>query len=148
QLRRVEGPDARDLKARTGAEREHVRRHVQAVRPDAELRIVIEVVANLDRIEVPAAGQRVATLRRGETLVRRREDVAANIGQEGEVGDDPAVFERVIDDDRIAKVVRVAEVSEVALAHERVEGEGRFLETVGFSEDADRGVNRLNVVSR
>ena len=66
---------------------------------------------------------------------------------EGEVGDDPAVLERVVEHDGIAEVGRVAQVAEVALAHERVEREGGHQEhPSACAEDADRRVDRLDEV--
>ena len=95
-LRFVQRPDADTLERAAGAEREEVRRHVQTVRPDAELRIVVEDVGDLNRIEIPAAAHRIARHRRGETLIRRRDRVARAVDLEREVGNDPAVFERVV----------------------------------------------------
>ena len=67
---------------------------------------------------------------------------------EGEVGHDPAVVEGVVDDDRIAEVVGVAQVAEVALAHQVVEGDGRHKRTGILVEDAQRGIDGLQVVHR
>src|SRR5205085_6659362 len=99
----VERPHANALES-AGAEGEEVRRHVQAIRPDAELRIVVESVTNLDGVEVPPASDRIPADRSGEALVGRGDGVAAAVNQEGEVGDDPAVFKGVVKDDRIAEV--------------------------------------------
>src|SRR5205807_2076432 len=54
----------------------------------------------------------------------------------------------VVEDDRVAVIVRVAEVPEAALRHEGVEGERGFLEAVRLTEDADGGVDGLDVVIR
>ena len=77
-LRLVERPDARALEGAAGGIAEHVRRHVDAVRPDAELRVVVEAAGRVDRVEVPAAADRVAGLRHGEALevAGRIDDVA------------------------------------------------------------------------
>ncbi len=56
----VERPGARGLECGAGAEGEHVGRHVETVRPDAELRIVVQRVVDLDGVEVPAAAHRIA----------------------------------------------------------------------------------------
>src|SRR5256885_7108353 len=56
-----------------------------------------------------------------------------------EVGDEPAVLEAVVEDDRIAEVVRVAQVAEGALAHEGIEAERRHRGAARFQIDADRG---------
>src|SRR5205823_6271447 len=61
----IERVRARILVNRTGAEREHVRRHVETVRPNAELRIITEEVGHLTRIEAPATRYRIASLRSG-----------------------------------------------------------------------------------
>ena len=77
---------------------EHIGRHVVAVRPHAQLGIVVEVVAGegagvgLEGVEVPAAGHRVAGLRDGDALV-----VGTGVEVEpGEIGDDPAVYRGIV----------------------------------------------------
>ena len=135
---------------RAGAVAEHVRRHVDPVRPDAELRVVVQGPRRGDRVEVPAAVDRVAGLRDGEALegAGRVDDVAGAVELEGEVRDDPAVLVAVVEHDGIAEVVGVAEVPEVPLAHERVERERRDAVPVRLVVDADRDVDRLDVVVR
>ena len=146
----VERPDVEAEVRPAGRVAEHVGRHVDAVRPDAELRVVAEAAGGGDRVEVPAAGDRVARLRDGEAL----EDASGGltlpraVELEREVGDEPAVLEAVVEDDRVAEVVGVAEVPEVPLAHERVERERRDAVAVRLVVDADRGVDRLDVVGR
>src|SRR5260370_823331 len=56
----VEGAGACGFERRAGAEGEHVRRHVEAIGPDADLRIVVEGVADLDGVKVPSAADRIA----------------------------------------------------------------------------------------
>ena len=51
---------------------EHVHRHVETVRPHAELRIVAQTAGGVDRVEVPAARHRIAGLRHREALERAR----------------------------------------------------------------------------
>lgn len=58
-----------------------------------------------------------------------------------------AAYKGVIDNNRISKVVGIAQVAEVALAHEGVEGERRYRCTAGLVVNTDRGIDGLNVVS-
>src|SRR5205814_8682199 len=111
--------------------------------PDAELRVVVQCARGRDRIEVPAAVDRVAGLRDREALegAGRVDDVAAPVELEREVGDEPTVLVGVVEDDRVAEVVRVAEVPEGPLAHERVEGERRDAYAARLVVDPDRGVD-------
>src|SRR5204862_2918572 len=102
------------------------------------------------RVEVPTAAGRIATLGSRKALVGpgRIDDILRGVELEREVGDDPAVGEGVVHDNRVAEVVRVTEIAEVALAHERVEGERRDADAVGLAVDPDRSVDRLDVVLR
>ena len=149
-LRLVVGPHARADESRAGDTRsELVGRAVQAVAPDAELRIVGEVVGDGVGVVVPTAAHRIAGARDREAFVnRRRGDGAAGIRRECEIGDDPAILEGIVDHHRIAVIVGIAQVAEMALAHERVERERRNAHTGRLVVDADRRVDGLDVISR
>src|SRR5205085_10353445 len=130
----VEGPHLRVLKqALTGAG-EVVRRHVDRVRPDTELRVVGERAAalRLPGVEVPAAADGIAGLRDGEALV----EGAAGEVRPGEVGDDEAVADRIVESDGIASVGGVAR--RPGAVEEVVEGGSREL-VARLVEDPDRG---------
>ena len=74
-------------------------------RPDAELRIVVELrLVHEELVRAPAPG-RVARIRDGDALVER---ALARAG-EGELRNHPALRELVVEDDRVAVVVRAAE---------------------------------------
>jgi hypothetical protein len=66
----------------------------------------------------------------------------------GEICDHPTVLERVIQNYRVTKVVCVAEIPELALAHEGVESKSRDQISVGLIENTDRGVDSLDIVIR
>ena len=146
----VEGIYARPEETGTRGIAEHVCRHVDAVGPDAELRIIAKSAGGVDRVEIPAAADRVPALGHGDALEcpGRVDDIAAAIDLEGEIRDHPAILEGVVEDHRIAEVVGVAEVAEVALAHECVERERGNLCAIGLAVDANRRVDRLDVVDR
>ena len=73
-------------------------------RPDAELRIVVELGrVDGEVVRAPACG-RVARVRDRDALVERR-DVAAD---EGELGRDPAVRELIVEHDRVSVAQRGA----------------------------------------
>ena len=145
----VQRPDVVAEVRATGRVAEHVGGHVDPVRPDAELRVVAEAAGRLDRVEVPAAVDRVAGLRNGEALEHVLGiDVPRAIELEGKVGEHPPVLEAVIEDDRVAEVVRVTKVAEAALAHEGVERERRDPGPAGLVVNPDRDVDRLDVVRR
>ena len=74
------------------------------------------------------------------------DDIVGSVQDKREIGDDPTVLKSIVKNDRIAKVIRVAQVSEMTLAHESIESEGGYLEPVGFAENTDRSVNCLDVV--
>ena len=142
----VEHPDLHVLERARPSRREDAGRHVDPVRPDAELRVVGELAAALDlhRVEVPAARHWIGARGHRYALVHR----AARVVRPGEVRDDPAVAERVVDDDRVALVVVVAGSARRRLAEEAVEGEGGDAAAGALVEDADRGIDRLDVVGR
>src|SRR5439155_25719202 len=77
-----------------------LRAHVVPVRPDADLRIVVSEGEG-EVVEEPAAGDRIARLRDRDTLMRRWRREA---GRVGELADQPAIGEIVVDDNRIAVV--------------------------------------------
>ena len=124
---------------------EHVCRHVQPVRPDPHLRVVGEPrmpgVVSADRIEPPAAGDRIPRLGDGDALVVRPVlDV-----RPGEVGDDVAVGQLVVDHRRVAGVAGVAWRARPGTRHRRVERERRQWASARLRPDADRRVDRLHV---
>ena len=141
----VQGPDAHVLEE---VALEHVRRQVEAVRPDAELRIIGKQIGGLERVEVPATADRVSALRNRETLIVRRGRIASRVEHEREIGDDPPIGARIPHDDGVAEIVVVAGVAEIPLAHERVEAERGDAHAVALAKDADRRVDGLDVVSR
>ncbi len=149
-LRLVEGIHPRSLERAARGIAEHVDRHVDAIGPDAELRIVTQSAGGVDRVEIPAAADRIPALGHGDALERpgRVDDIAAAIDLEGEIRDHPAILEGVVENHRIAEIVGIAEVAEIALAHERVERERGNLCAIGLAVDADRRVDRLDVVDR
>ena len=135
-LRPIQGAH---LRPREGtAVEEVVDGQVVAVRPDSELRIVRELVAEGEGVPRVRAG-RIAGRRHGDTLeVRRRAD--------RELLDDPAVGETVVDDRRVAVVVVLTAAAEAA--PERV---GRNRPVDGRSrlvEDREVVVDDLEVVVR
>src|SRR5581483_1917824 len=87
---------------------EDVRREVVAVGPDAQLRVVEEVRAQVEAVAVPRA-RRVARLRDGDALVRR--DV---VPVDGELAHEPAVGELVVEHDGVAGAAALAEAAETA----------------------------------
>src|SRR5207248_5960100 len=81
--------------------RELVRGHVVTVRPDADLRVVVE--------HVRAEQERVQVVRAGRVAGRRDRDALAVLLARGrlrdELRDEPPFRELVVDDDRVAVVV-------------------------------------------
>ena len=97
----VKRKHARLLKRRTGLV-ELVVGHVVAIGPQAELRIVVElVVRHLEVVQVVRAS-RVGRLRDGNELV------IVGVRQRAELADQPAIGELVVQHDRIAVVRRTA----------------------------------------
>src|SRR5262249_40501449 len=83
-----------------------------------------------------------------KTLVStRRVYYAAAIGLICEVCDHPPIFKRVIQNYRVTNVVGVAEISELTLAHESVEGKAGEQIAVCLVKDTNCGVDSLNIVS-
>src|SRR6185369_14514287 len=101
---------------------EQIGRHVKTIRPDAKLRICVEKISEMERIEIPSTRYRITTLRNRNTLIStwRIHDTSA-IELKRIVGDDPTIFERVVQDHRLAHVVRIADIAELPLAHEGIE---------------------------
>src|SRR4029450_5212118 len=113
-----------------------------------KLRVVAEAAGGVDRVEVPAARDRVAGPGDGEALKRaRREDhVERVVVLEGKVGDDPAVLERVVHDHRIAEVVAITRIAEIALADGRIERERGDVGSGCLVEYADGRVDGLDEI--
>src|SRR5205085_2349895 len=82
----------------------------------------------------------------GEALEHRRSRVAP-AEHESKISDDPAVFKGVIQHYRIAEIVGVAEVAEVAI-QEAVESERGHAHAVDLAKNSDRGIDGLDVVHR
>ena len=74
-LELVERPDSHGLERCGGSVAEHISGHIQTVRPDSEFWIVIETAFSVQRVEVPAAGYRIACLRNSEALVVRADRI-------------------------------------------------------------------------
>ena len=124
---------------------EVVRRHVVAIRPHAELRIVGEVAArrvHAERVAVVGAGG-VATRRNRHALVERRDRVAGP-GVEGELGEQPPVRRPVVEDNRIAVVGRVAQAAEAR--PQSVAGRGAVPRRSLLVPDLEGKVHPLDVV--
>jgi hypothetical protein len=115
----IQCPYSRILESRSRRIAKHVDRHVEPVGPDGELRIITQPSSNTNGEKVPPSCHRIASLGDGEALecARRIGHVIRAIQLESEIGDDPAVLECVIEDYRVAEIVGVAQVAEVALAH-------------------------------
>ena len=140
--------DAPQAHAEAGAhDLEHVGRHVVAIRPYAQFGIVAKEVAgentgvDLHGVEVPATGHRVAGLGDCDTLVVR----AGVLIEPGEVRDDPAVDQRVVEHHRVAVVAGVARAAGRA-GEKGVEGYRRDGSAGGLVVDADRRVDGLDVM--
>src|SRR6266404_1352918 len=88
--------------------RRHIRGHVIAIRPDAELHIIHEQVREMKVVEVPRTGG-IASLGDGDTLVCWVNHAAGR----GELADDPPVRESIIDHDRIASRTSFADTAKV-----------------------------------
>ncbi len=131
-----------------GPVEEAVEGEVEAVAPDAELRVVVEridrdgALVHADVVQEPAAGDRVARLRDGDALV----EGARRSGRVGEVSEDPAVGHRVVDHDRVTAAVAVAESS--GTGPQRVLGEAGDPCARRLVEDPVGAVDRLDVVGR
>ena len=140
--------DAPQAYAEAGAhDLEHVGRHVVAIRPYAQFRIVAKEVAgentgvDLHGVEVPATGHRVAGLGDCDTFVVR----TGVLIEPGEVRDDPAVDQRVVEHHRVAAVAGVARAAGRA-GEKGVEGYRRDGSAGGLVVDADRRVDGLDVM--
>ena len=122
---------------------EHIGRHVDAIRPHAQLGIVVEPgvrgVIGAEAVHPPAAGDGIGGLGDGDTFVIR---AILDIGP-GEVGDDPAIGDGIVQHDRVAVVVGVTrgagEVEEI------VEGEGSKLRA-GLVVNTDRSIDGLDIM--
>ena len=121
--------------------REHVEGDVVGVRPDRELRVIVEQRA--------AVTERVAIIRTGRIGGRRDRDTL-EIWRRGdrELGEDPTVRDLVVLDDRVAVVVRLAPATEprpdrVACLREARQDRARCL-----VEDGQVHVHPLDVLRR
>src|SRR5207237_1288468 len=92
-------------------------RIVEAICPDTELRIIVkrsqrrlptDARIGADGIKVPAAGNWVGSLRDRDALVVWCNRLVGPVEGKGKVGNDPAVCHRVIKNNRVAKIIRVA----------------------------------------
>ena len=102
-LAALEGEGTRPRR-RDRVTRELVRRHVVAVRPDAELRVVEEHVrTEQERVQVVGA-RRIGARRDGDAFAV----LLAAVGRSDELRQQPAVRQLVVDDDRITFVVCLA----------------------------------------
>ena len=117
--------------------------------PETELGVVIEVAdgrrsrgtgIHAHRIKPPAAGDRIARLGGGDALEERRR---GPVSGKGEPAQDEPVREPVVDDDRVA--LRIAVAERAVSAPQLIFGE-RCEERSGFAVDRDRVVDRLDVV--
>src|SRR6185295_3349639 len=75
------------------------------------------------------------------------DDIAAAIEGEREVRNDPTVLKAIVENNRVTKIICVAQIAKVALAHERVERESSHPHAVAFSIDPDRGVHCLDEIN-
>src|SRR5207244_9002059 len=119
------------------------------VRPDAELGIIIECV---DRrltacarvraygIEIPATAHGIAGLRDRDALVKRSH---CSVPSKGKVGQDPAVCQRIVNNNWIASSISVTKSS--APSPERVLSE-RGQQRSSLVINAVRGVDGLDVM--
>ena len=117
---------------------EQVRRHVVGVRPDAEVRVVVEdAVAEEERVAEVRA-RRVGGLRYRDALVVRRGRC--------ELREEPPVGELVVLDDRVAVIPGLARAAEAG--PERVDLDGTEELRACLAVDGDRRVDHLDVVVR
>src|SRR5205085_9459036 len=95
-LRFVQCPDAGILKGSAGRIVKHVGGHVNAIRPNAKLWIVVETTDHADGIEVPASGHVITRPRDREALKTsgRIDNVSSRINFEGKVSNEPAILDR------------------------------------------------------
>src|SRR6202030_781346 len=97
-----------------GAIGEYVERDVIRVRPDAHLRIIGKAVSVRKRVPIVRAG-RIAGRRHGDALQVRG-------GGDRELRNDPAIRDRIVQDSRIAVIVRLA--ASAKTAPQGVDGDG------------------------
>src|SRR4029453_8319019 len=99
---------------------EAVGRVIETVGPNAELGIVVDSVdgrltgqarIGANGIEIPAVGNWVRACRSSDAFVKRWHGVAVHVDIKGEVGEDPPVRQRVVDHNRVATAMAVAEGS-------------------------------------
>ncbi len=115
---------------------EHVHGQVVAVGPDAELGVIGEAVLGEGVAVVGAGG--VAAGGDGQA-----DEVGEGRG-DGELGDDPAVGQAVVEDGGVAVVVAVACPAEAG--PQGVGGQGTEADAAGLAEDGEVGVDDLEVV--
>ncbi len=130
---------AGDRRAELEARVELVDGDVVAVRPDADLRVVVEPARRREHVVVEVVRpERVRRLRHREALV------AALGGEQRELGEHPAVSELIVDDDRISVVLRLARAAEAG--PRRVARRRPGHEVAALVIDRDRQVDPLDVV--
>ena len=137
-LRPVEGEGLRAEEGRAGRV-EHVHAHVVGVWPDGELGIVEEVCAEMKAIAVIRAGG-IARDGDGDALVGRDPGAC-------ELADDPAVGELVVDHDRVAVAIGLANAAKAGPDR----GDARRPQhrgTRGLVEDLIAFVDDLDVLRR
>ncbi len=100
----LEGPHGRAYISRA-CRVELMRAHVIPIGPQADVRIVLELGCAKEKIINVICARSVRGLRDGNTFVPRRGRTAGRAEGKGELTQQPAVRELVIDDNRIAVVV-------------------------------------------
>src|SRR5262249_50603717 len=109
--------------------------------------IVAEKVSLVQRVKIPTAGDWISSLRNRETLKGARRTYYRSTAElKREVRDHPAIFKRVVKDNRVAEIVGVAQIAEVALAHQGIKGERRYQIASRLVVDADRSIDSLNIM--
>src|SRR5262249_29461071 len=92
-----------------GSAVETVGTHVQAtVAPQAELRVIGQRVGryvarvHAQRVEPPAAANWITSLGNGNAFIERSDRIETGVQREREVGENPAIVERIVQHDGIA----------------------------------------------
>ena len=135
----VEGPGGRPCEA---VPAEVVGRHVVGVGPEPELGVIGEI-ATRERVAEVAAGGVARGRHRDAVEVGDRGAVRA---RDGELVDDPAIGELVVDDARVAVVVCLAESAEAG--EERVDLRRSVENGAALVEHGERDVDRLHEMVR
>ena len=115
-----------------------VRRHVVGVRPDAQFEVVGER-AHVEFIEVISPGDGIRGARDGDAHVRGA----------GELAEQPAICQRVIENNRVAQVLRRAGAGgDAGRRPERVDRRRPRQHGASLAVDREHGVDHLDVVAR